>query len=168
MDATLAGAEVGMARFELTPIELVGDDRALAMLRWHNGDGFELEWLLVTEVDADGRILRLMNFDVDDRDAASAALHEWATDTPQMSARRLEASSVRMDTLHQGDRRCGAHHLHGRLRPRGPASGHQLRLVEPRGLISTRCSPATTSDSATGPSPRSRPSVTTSHWASSA
>ena len=56
VDATLAGAEVGMAQFELTPIEIVGDDRALATVRWHNGDGFELEWLIVTEVDADGRI----------------------------------------------------------------------------------------------------------------
>ena len=103
VDATLAGADVGMAHFEMTPIEIAGDDHSLTATRWHNGDGFELEWLLVTEVDADGRILRVTNFDVEDRAAASALLHEWTAE-PQLSERISESSEVRMDALARGDR----------------------------------------------------------------
>ena len=170
VDATLAGAEVGMAHFELTPIELAGDDRALATLRWHNGDGFELEWLLVTEVDADGRILRLMNFDVDD---------ETRRRQPSTSGRSTRAHSAAWSTR-RSDAMPFLTRPHGRAGPGdrdavlatytadfvrdGPASGHQLRLVEPRGA-STRCSPATTSGMANRSLHR-RDSVTTSPSAS--
>ena len=86
------------------PSSWPGTTAALASLRWHNGDGFELAWLLLTEVDADGRILRITNFDVDERDAASAVLHEWAAAAPQLTPRLAEANAIRMDALARGDR----------------------------------------------------------------
>src|SRR5262249_44255681 len=86
----LGGGQTGQ-RLARTVLATAGDRLALARLRWSSRGGLaavglgmvtggepelETERLLVTEVDAEGRLVALIMFDPDDRRAASAELLE--------------------------------------------------------------------------------------------
>ena len=80
VDALLAGNEVGLGNRSFTTVETIGDHLALAHVRMSHDDGFEVVYLLVAEDDDDGLLRRATNFDLEDRAAASALLHEWAAE----------------------------------------------------------------------------------------
>jgi class 3 adenylate cyclase/tetratricopeptide (TPR) repeat protein len=80
VDGMLAGPDAGLTEFDATTLEIAGDDHGLGQVRWHNGDGFAQEWLLVYEADETGRLRRIANFDPEDRAAASALMHRWASE----------------------------------------------------------------------------------------
>ena len=104
VDGMLAGPDAGLTHFDATTIEVVGDDHALTQVRWHNGEGSVQEWLLVGEVDGDGRLRRIADFDPEDRPAASALLHAWASGGPQNGDRMSVTAAVRNAALDRGDR----------------------------------------------------------------
>jgi hypothetical protein len=95
VDGMLAGPNVGLTHFDAVTLETAGDDHALTHLRWHNGEGFAEEWLLVCEVDEHGRLRRIANFDADDRAAASALLHLWVSERGQRPATAPENAVTR-------------------------------------------------------------------------
>ena len=87
VDALLAGNDVGLANREFTVVEVIGDHFALVEFRMSHDDGFELVYLLATENDDVGRLHRAANFDIEDRDAASALLHEWSAERKRLDER---------------------------------------------------------------------------------
>ena len=104
VDGMLAGPDAGLTQFDATTLEVVGDDHALTHVRWHNGEGFAQEWLFVGAVDEAGRLRRIVNFDPEDRAAASALLHEWAAPGPRAGDRMSVSSALRLAALDRGDR----------------------------------------------------------------
>ncbi len=80
VDALLAGNNVGLGNRDFTTMEVIGDNFALGEFRMSHDDGFELVYLLAAEQDDDGRLRRATNFDLEDRDQASALLSEWAAE----------------------------------------------------------------------------------------
>jgi len=103
-------------RLSRTLLATAGDRLALYHLRWTgmaNGGAFEGENLSLTEVDAEGRILAIISFDLDDRRAASA----------EMRARFSQSDASRWMPARVFELACAAHdHDLGRLRAVVPDS----------------------------------------------
>jgi hypothetical protein len=61
-----------------TPVATIGDRLLLQHMTWKGGpqgEGFDMEWLRLVEIDEDDRIRRSILFDADDRAAAFAEAH---------------------------------------------------------------------------------------------
>ena len=81
VDALLAGNDVGLGNRHFTTVEAIGDHFALGEFRMSHDDGFELVYLLAVEQDDEGRLRRATNFDLEDRELASAfRSREWAAE----------------------------------------------------------------------------------------
>jgi ketosteroid isomerase-like protein len=80
VDALLAGNDVGLGHRSFTTVEVVDDEHALVEFRMSHADGFEIVYLLAVESDEEGRLRRAANFDLEDRESASALLADWVAD----------------------------------------------------------------------------------------
>jgi hypothetical protein len=94
-DAPVAGRDAFIAMIQsfydlplqqqgvLTPVQIRGSDLALIHVSLRFENGFVVEYNQVTEVDADGRLCRLVYFDTEDEAAAVAELdRRWAQAQP--------------------------------------------------------------------------------------